>query len=108
MKTAVFAIDVGYGNTKYAYRAASGTVATAMFPSLAPLAASRSLSGYGESVLAARNVAVVCIDRIGYEVGADVSPTAAHGTTGRGLADDYALTDNYAALLFGALHFSGL
>ncbi|PVX85806.1 PRTRC system protein D [Paraburkholderia unamae] len=108
MKSAVFAIDVGYGNTKYAYRAASGTVATGMFPSLAPLAASRSLSGYGESVLAARKVAVVCIDRVEYEVGPDVSLTAAYGKTGRALADDYVLTDNYAALLFGALHFAGV
>ncbi|WP_434667727.1 PRTRC system protein D [Paraburkholderia sp. A3BS-1L] len=107
MKTPVFAIDVGYGNTKYAYRAASGTVATGMFPSLAPLAASRSLSGYGESVLASRKVATITIDRIEYEVGPDVSLTAAYGKTGRALADDYVLTDNYAALLFGALHFSG-
>jgi plasmid segregation protein ParM len=62
MKTSVFAVDVGYGNTKYAYRAASGTVATGMFPSLAPLAASRTLSGYGEGVLAARKVITITID----------------------------------------------
>lgn len=66
MKTPVFAIDVGYGNTKYAYRAASGTVATGMFPSLAPLAASRALSGYGEGVLRSRKVAIVTIDQIEY------------------------------------------
>ena len=108
MKTPVFAIDVGYGNTKYAYRAASGTIATGMFPSLAQLAASRTLSGYGEGVLASRKVAIIVIDQIEYEVGPDVSLTAAYGRTGRALADDYVLSNNYAALLFGALHFSGV
>ena len=108
MKTPVFAIDVGYGNTKYAYRAASGTDATGMFPSLAPLAASRVLSGYGEGVLKSRKVATVTIDQIEYEVGPDVSLTAAYGKTGRALAEDYVLTNNYAALLFGAIHFAGV
>ncbi|HDR8993770.1 MAG: PRTRC system protein D [Burkholderia contaminans] len=108
MKTAVFAIDVGYGNTKYAHRAASGTIATGMFPSLTPLAASRTLSGYGESVLTARKVSTIVIDQVEYEVGPDVPLTAAYGNTGRALADDYVLSDNYAALLFGAIHFSGV
>ncbi|WGS55076.1 PRTRC system protein D (plasmid) [Paraburkholderia sp. D15] len=106
MKTPVFAIDVGYGNTKSAYRAASGTVATAMYPSLAPLAASRTISNYGESVLTGRKVAIIRIDDIEYEVGPDVALTAAYGNTGRTLADDYVLSDNYAALLAGALHFA--
>lgn len=108
MKTAVFAVDVGYGNTKYAHRAASGTIATGMFPSLTPLAASRTLSGYGESVLSARKVSTIVIDHVEYEVGPDVPLTAAYGNTGRALADDYVLSDNYAALLFGAIHFSGV
>jgi plasmid segregation protein ParM len=108
LKTAVFAVDVGYGNTKYAHRAASGTIATGMFPSLTPLAASRTLSGYGESVLSARKVSTIVIDHVEYEVGPDVPLTAAYGNTGRALADDYVLSDNYAALLFGAIHFSGV
>ncbi|MFC0403157.1 PRTRC system protein D [Paraburkholderia rhizosphaerae] len=108
MKTPVFAIDVGYGNTKYAYRAASGTIATGMFPSLAPLAASRMLSSYGENVLASRKVAIICVEGIEYEVGPDVSLTAAYGNTGRALSNDFVLSDNYAALLAGAMHFSGV
>ncbi|HDR8919726.1 TPA: PRTRC system protein D [Burkholderia vietnamiensis] len=108
MKTSVFAVDVGYGNTKYAYRASSGTIASGMFPSLAPLAASRTLSGFGDAVLASRKVATIVIDQIEYEVGPDVSLTAAYGNTGRALADDYVLSDNYAALLFGAMHFAGV
>lgn len=108
MKTSVFAIDVGYGNTKYAYRAAGGTIVTDMFPSLAPLAATRALSSYGEGSLTSRRVATIAVDRIEYEVGPDVSLTAAYGKTGRALADDYVLSNNHAALLFGAIHFSGV
>ncbi|MFM0386931.1 PRTRC system protein D [Paraburkholderia dipogonis] len=108
MKTSVFAVDVGYGNTKYAYRAASGTIAADMFPSLAPLSASRSLSGYGDSVLASRKVATIVIDEIEYEVGPDVALTAAYGNTGRALTNDFVLSDNYAALLAGAMHFAGV
>ncbi|MEI7297096.1 PRTRC system protein D [Paraburkholderia tropica] len=108
MKTPVFAIDVGYGNTKYAYRAASGTIVTEMFPSLAPLAATGALTGFSDGVLTSRKVVTATIDQIEYEVGPDVRLTAAYGKTGRALADDYVLTNNYAALLFGAIHFSGI
>jgi plasmid segregation protein ParM len=108
LKVSVFAVDVGYGNTKYALRAASGSIATGMFPSLAPLAASRALSGYGDSVLVSRKVAKIVIDQVEYEVGPDVSLTAAYGNTGRALSNDFVLSDNYAALLAGAMHFAGV
>ena len=108
MKTSVFAVDVGYGNTKYAHRAASGTIVTGMFPSLAPLAASRALSGFGDSVLRTRKVTTIVLDQIEYEVGPDVSLTAAYGNTGRALSNDFVLSDNYAALLAGAIYFSGV
>lgn len=108
MKTSVFAVDVGYGNTKSAHRAASGSIATGMSPSLAPLAASRTISGYGDSVLTSRKVVTVVIDQIEYEVGPDVSLTAAYGNTGRALSNDFVLSDNYAALLAGAFHFAGV
>ncbi|WP_244114555.1 hypothetical protein [Burkholderia gladioli] len=77
-------------------------------PALAPLAASRSIAGYGESVLTARKVARIVVDQVEYEVGPDVSLTAAYGNTGRALADDYVLSANYAALLFGVVHFAGV
>lgn len=108
MKTTVFAVDVGYGNTKYAHRAASGSIAAGMFPSLAPLTASRTLSGYGENVLASRKVATIVVDDVEYEVGPDVSLTAAYGNTGRALSNDFVLSDNYAALLGGAMVFAGV
>lgn len=108
MKIPLFAVDVGYGNTKFAYRIAREPVATGMFRSLAPLAPARTLSAYCKGVLPARNVATITLDRIEYEVGPDVPITAAYGMTGRTLTEDYALTDQYAALLFGAIHFAGV
>jgi plasmid segregation protein ParM len=108
LKVSVFAADVGYGNTKSALRAANGNIATGMFPSLAPLAPSRALSGYGDGVLASRRVARIVIDSVEYEVGPDVSLTAAYGNTGRALSNDFVLSANYAALLAGAIHFAGV
>ncbi|WP_434718284.1 PRTRC system protein D [Paraburkholderia sp. A1BS-2L] len=108
MHTSVFAVDVGYGNTKWAFRAASGRVVTGMFPSLAPLAPPRLLWGDGESMLAVRQIAKITIGRIDYEVGPGVPLTAAYGRTGRALGDDFVLSDNYAALLFGAICFAGV
>lgn len=108
MKAPVFAIDVGYGNTKYAYRTVDGTGATGMFPSLAPIAAFRALSGDNGDMPVARKMVTITIDGVGYEVGPDVPTTAAYGRTGRLLVDFYPMTDNYAALLFGAIHFSGV
>ncbi|WP_322042817.1 PRTRC system protein D [Paraburkholderia sp. J67] len=108
MRVPVFAIDVGYGSTKYTYRDSQGSVITGMFPSLAPLAPIGMLSGWNQRVSAVRKAAVITINRIEYEVGPDVSITAAHGWTGSALCDDYALTGNYAALLFGAAYFAGV
>jgi plasmid segregation protein ParM len=110
LKTSVFAVDVGYGNTKYAYRAASGSIATGMFPSLSPIAASIALSGYSDGAAPGktRNVAKIIIENVEYEVGPDVALTAAYGKTGRALSSDFVLSDNYKALLFGAFHFAGV
>lgn len=108
MKTPVFAVDVGYSNTKYAYRVASGEVEVGIFPSLAPLAPIRTFSGDAESVFGAPNLATITIKQIEYTVGPDVPMTARYGWTGSALGDDYALSDNYAALLYGAIHFSGV
>lgn len=107
MKTPVFAVDVGYGNTKYAFRAGT-TITTGMFPSLAPLAANSSLAAFGEGVLASRRTANITVDGAQYEVGPDVEITAAYGNTGRTLSEDFALSGTYAALLGGAIQFSGV
>jgi plasmid segregation protein ParM len=107
MKTAVFAIDVGYGNTKSAFRMGSD-VATQMFPSLAPLAVSNAVSGFGLGVLDSRKVAAIEVDGTSYEVGPGVTLSSAYGNAGRTLSEDYCTTSNYAALLGGSLHFANI
>ncbi|MFP3594732.1 hypothetical protein, partial [Chryseobacterium sp. SIMBA_038] len=85
-----------------------GTVVAHAFPSLSPLAPPRKISRWDAGAFTARKTAEITVNGIDYEVGPDISITAAHGWTGSALADDYALTGNYAALLFGALYFSGV
>lgn len=105
MKVSTVAIDVGYGNTKLAFPLGSD-IATNMFPSLAPLSAPTSLTPHGGGMFRARNVISVEVDGARYEVGPDVSISAAHVHTGRSLSEDFVTTPNYAALLAGALHYS--
>lgn len=107
MKTSVLAVDVGYGNTKFAYRGADDSIATGMFPSLSPYTAPRSVAASGTANFKTRDVTHVRINGTDYEVGPDVSLTAAYGNTGRALTDDYPTTSNYAALLAGAIYRSG-
>lgn len=105
MKIATVAVDVGYGNTKSAFPLGSD-VATSMFPSLAPLSATSSLADHGGTILRARNVVKIEVDGATYEVGPEVSLTAAYGNTGRSLAEDFVTTPNYAALLAGSLKYA--
>jgi plasmid segregation protein ParM len=107
MKVSVFAVDVGYGNTKSAFRMGSD-IATQMFPSLAPLAVSDAVSGHGQGVLAARKVVPIEVDGTTYEIGPGVEQSSAYGNAGRTLSEDFCLTPNYAALLGGSLHFAGV
>jgi plasmid segregation protein ParM len=107
LKTSVFAVDVGYGNTKFAYREANGPIATGMFPSLAPYTATRTISANNGSHFKKRDVTQVKVNGVEYEVGPGVSLSAAYGQTGRVLTDDYVLTNNYTALLAGAIYRSG-
>ncbi|WP_027800307.1 PRTRC system protein D [Paraburkholderia dilworthii] len=106
MKTSVFAIDVGYGNTKYAHRASNGAIATGMFPSLAPLSASDSIAIHGGDVHKAGAVTTIVVSGIEYQVGPDVFLDAAYGKTGRTLSNDFVASKSYDALLFGAFHFA--
>ncbi|MDR5798800.1 PRTRC system protein D [Caballeronia sp. LZ001] len=107
MKAQVFAVDVGYGNTKCAFRMGSD-LATMMFPSLAPLLVSEAVSSFGHGVLADRKVAAIEVDGTVYEVGPGVDRSSAYGNAGRTLSEDFCTTPNYAALLYGALHFAGI
>jgi plasmid segregation protein ParM len=105
MKVSTVAIDVGYGNTKSAFPLGSD-IATSMFPSLAPISATTSLTSHSGSILRARNVVNVVVDGTRYEVGPEVSISAPYGNTGRSLSEDFVTTPNYAALLAGSLHYS--
>lgn len=105
MKISTVAIDVGYGNTKSAFPLGCD-IATNMFPSLAPVAATSSLTPHGGGLFRARDVVNVEVDGARYEVGPDVSLSAAHVHTGRSLSEDFVTTPNYAALLAGSLHYA--
>lgn len=106
MKLSTVAVDVGYGNTKSAFPQ-GGKVVTSMFPSLAPPASRSNLTGYGGGFFKARDVITIQVEGSHYEVGPDVAISAAYGNTGRTLSEDFATTPEYAALLGGALHYTG-
>ncbi|CAG2159718.1 PRTRC system protein D [Cupriavidus numazuensis] len=105
MSSTTIAVDVGYGNTKFAFPLGADVV-TRMFPSLAPTGSASSLTSHGAGYFKTRDVVNVTIDGANYEVGPGVSITSAYGNTGRTLSEDYVTTSEYAALLFGALHYA--
>ena len=107
MKSSVFAIDVGYGNTKSAFRMGSD-IATQMFPSLTPIAVNDAVSAFGQGIVASRKVAPIKVGGTAYEIGPGVDTSSAYGNAGRTLSEDFCLTPNYAALLGGSLHFAGV
>jgi plasmid segregation protein ParM len=107
METKAFALDIGYGNTKSAYRKTDGKVGTDMFPSLSPFLAARSVSASGGAGFGNRDVIAVKINGTDYEVGPDVPLSGTYGHTGRVLIEEYVRTDNYAALLAGAIYRAG-
>lgn len=105
MKAHTVAVDVGYGNTKYAFP--MGTeIATGMFPSLAPQASTRTLTGHANGIFKSRDVTSIIVGGTEYEVGPGVSLTAAYGHTGRTLSEDFVTKAEYAALLGGALAYA--
>lgn len=105
MKAATVAVDVGYGNTKFAFPMGSETKLN-MFPSLAPQAAPRALANHGNGFFKARDVITIAIDGVEYEVGPGVSLSSAYGQTGRTLSEDFVTKDEYAALLGGAMRLA--
>ncbi|MCP3018248.1 PRTRC system protein D [Cupriavidus basilensis] len=106
MKLGTVAVDVGYGNTKFAYGMGAETVHR-MFPSLAPPASANTLTANGGGFFKARDIVNVMVEGSHYEVGPDVSISTAYGNTGRTLSEDFVTTPEYAALLGGALHYTG-
>jgi plasmid segregation protein ParM len=107
MKVPVFAVDVGFGNTKSAFRMGSD-IATKMYPSLTPTAVSKKLLAETYGLADTSTVVTITVDGIDYEVGPGVKLSSANGDAGRTLHNDFCMTDNYAALLGGALHLAGV
>ena len=94
----VRAIDVGHKNVKWVLDP-GGEIACRVFPSRAPVAKQRDLS---ETLGRKRQTVLIDIDGLTYEVGPDTSlaPAPAHN-----MDDDYCLTDEYLALVRGALAY---
>jgi plasmid segregation protein ParM len=102
----VRAIDVGYFSTKLTLgRKMAGdgsTIATALFPSLAPrLPASMSLQ---TALHAKPDGAVVNVSDVNYFVGRDAILYSS-GREPREVLADYSMTDKYHALMAGAFHY---
>ncbi len=100
---AVRAIDVGFGNTKYVDRSQNGEVSCALFPSLTPITGLSNLTG---NIFQRRNTVAIDVKGVRYEIGKD-SPIAQGGNPSRVLDPSFSRSDNYIALVRGALYYMG-
>ena len=100
----VRALDLGWGWTKYsAVDALTAETEYRSFPSLAPRKTGLDLS---LSVLGKRDTVVVSVEGTEYEVGPDSGDLDTNDAT-RNLNDSYIHSDQYRAVLYGALHYIG-
>lgn len=104
MEHIVRAIDVGYGNCKFVSRVQGGRIVCQSFPAITPIASDHGLDLDPKSK---RKTITVPVGSLEYEVGPDVM--LAQGVFEiRNLDDDYALSDDYLALVRGALRYMRL
>ncbi|MEB0032984.1 PRTRC system protein D [Undibacterium sp. RTI2.1] len=100
------AIDLGFGQTKWAVRL-DDEIVTGSFSSLAPAASANTVStNLGN--FAQRNTIKVNIDGAWFEVGPDVHLAMGGTNSGRVLSEDFPKSKNYKALLFCALYYAGI
>jgi plasmid segregation protein ParM len=98
------ALDLGWGYTKYSrLDPASGNMQYASFPSLAPRHTGVDLS---MSIMGRRDTVVVNVDGTKYEVGPDSIDLDTNDAS-RNLNDQYIHTEQYKAVMFGALAYIG-
>lgn len=97
-------LDLGSGWAKLT-RMVDGKLECFSFPSLAPRHSGRDLSG-GSSVLGKRDTVAVMVEGTLYEVGPDAADLDTSDST-RNLNDQYIYTDQYRAVMYGALHYMG-
>lgn len=100
----VRAVDVGYHNTKYTLGLGEDetTIKTGIFPSLAVRLGSRDVKVMPGAEKA--NACCVVVNDKPFWVGPDVAENAS-GVEPRPVLDDYSVSDQYLALLRGALHY---
>lgn len=104
LKPVIQAIDLGWGWTKATKYDADGNITYFSFPSLAPRHAGVDLS---MSILGRRDTVVVTVEGTEYEVGPD-SVDLDGNDASRNLNDQYIYSDQYRAVLYGALHYMGM
>ena len=102
--THVRAVDVGYFNTKFTLGIGEDetTIKTDLFPSLAVRLGSRDVKAMPGAERA--NACCVVVNDKPFWVGLDVAENAS-GVEPRPVLDDYSSSDQYLALLRGALHY---
>lgn len=96
------ALDLGSGYAK-ANHLVDGKLEYFSFPALAPRHTGRDLSS---SLLGKRDTVVVNVEGTLYEVGPDSADLDTNDST-RNLNDQYIYTDQYRAVMYGALHYMG-
>lgn len=101
----VRAIDVGFCNTKFTMVGGIGDqIGCDLFPSMTPLASGDQ--GLGDLMKKKRNVKIEVNGKI-FEVGYDVESAIA-ANYGRTMDPSFCMSDNYMALVNGALEFMGI
>jgi plasmid segregation protein ParM len=99
-KMVVRAIDGGYGRFKLVEGRTQSEIRCEMFPSLAPLV---TTDARDDEFLTKRNTVRVVVNGNTYEVGQDVVLAQGGYVNGRLLSEEYSLSDQYRALMYGAL-----
>jgi plasmid segregation protein ParM len=100
MSEIIRAVDVGYGNVKFVASRTQSNISVKMFPALAPRAVESDLAG---DFVRRRETKRVVVNGQGYEVGPDAKLAQRGAEVGRLLREDYCLSDQYRALVYGAL-----
>ena len=102
----VRAIDVGFCNTKYVMNSGmNGDIGCDLFPSLSPVASQQNLDVGG--MLKKKNTIIAEVNGKAYEVGQDVESVIG-SNYGRTMDPSFCLSDNYMAIVNGALYYMGV
>jgi plasmid segregation protein ParM len=100
----VRALDLGWGYAKYSHlNKETGKISFSSFPSLAPRHTGMDLS---MGSIGQRDTVVVDVDGTKFEVGPDSADLDSNDAS-RNLNDQYISTEQYKAVLFGAMHYIG-